>query len=78
MLTPLCENVLFLYAFPRVTPEHTTVYYPKELLIGIHKGQRCLYESMGSTLGGSPEVLNKTLYIPCAFVTHFGKCILAD
>ena len=22
-----------------------------------------------------PFVLNKTLYIPCAFVTHFGKCI---
>eukprot|EP00438_Fugacium_kawagutii_P018880 Skav221126 [mRNA] locus=scaffold233:541878:550435:- [translate_table: standard] len=24
-----------------------------------------------------PFVLNKTLYIPCAFITHFGKCILA-
>jgi len=23
----------------------------------------------------APFVLNKTLYIPCAFVTHFGKCI---
>lgn len=22
-----------------------------------------------------PFVLNKTLYIPCAFITHFGKCI---
>ena len=25
-----------------------------------------------------PEVLNKTLYIPCAFITHFGKCIWAE
>lgn len=24
------------------------------------------------------QVLNKTLYIPCAFITHFGKCILSE
>ena len=24
------------------------------------------------------EVLNKTLYIPCAFITHFGKCVWAE